>query len=308
MLDGTGMSRMLKFSSAPDYESPMGGADNDSNTYMVTVMAKAGGEMEMVEVTITVDNVEEPGTVTLTPARPSVGTEITATLKDGDIVSTVTWSWASGDNADGTGFSGIGTNSATYTPDAADAGKYIGAWATYEDGYDAGNTQNKVSETAVTQVAVNAPPAFSSATATRTIAENTAAGTNIGAPVAATDANNDTLTYTLEGTDEASFSIDSGTGQLSTAAALDYETKDTYSVVVKATDPGGLSDTIEVTINVTDVVDEAPTVVERYAGDDGRIDLDELFKAIDDFFDVNIPFSLDDLFAVIDAFFSPTNG
>ena len=40
MLDGTGMSRMLMFSSAPDYENPMGGADNDSNTYMVTVMAE----------------------------------------------------------------------------------------------------------------------------------------------------------------------------------------------------------------------------------------------------------------------------
>ena len=33
------MSRMLKFRSAPDYESPMGGANDDSNTYMVTVKA-----------------------------------------------------------------------------------------------------------------------------------------------------------------------------------------------------------------------------------------------------------------------------
>ena len=64
MLEGTGMSRMLKFSSAPDYETPMGGADNDSNTYMVTVMAEAGGEMEMVEVTvIEVTNVDELGTL-----------------------------------------------------------------------------------------------------------------------------------------------------------------------------------------------------------------------------------------------------
>ena len=145
-------SQALKFTSAPDYESPMGGADNDSNTYMVTVMASAGGEEEMMAVAITVDNVEEDGTVTLTPARPSVGTEITATLEDGDIVSSVTWSWASGDNADGTGFSGIGTNSDTYTPVAADAGKYIGAWATYDDGYASGNAINKVTDTAVTQV------------------------------------------------------------------------------------------------------------------------------------------------------------
>ena len=80
-------------------------------------------------------------------------------------------------------------------------------------------------------------------------------------PVAATDSNGDTLTYTLEGTDAASFGIDSGTGQLSTSAALDYETKDTYSVVVKATDPAGLSGTIDVTINVTDVVEVVPPVV-----------------------------------------------
>ena len=136
---------------------------------MVTVKAEAGGEMEMVEVTVTVDQRGGgPGTVTLTPARPSVGTEITATLEDGDIVSSVTWSWASGDNADGTGFSGIGTNSDTYTPVAADAGKYIGAWATYDDGYASGNAINKVTDTAVTQVPVNVAPEFPGATATRT--------------------------------------------------------------------------------------------------------------------------------------------
>ena len=50
-------------SSAPDYESPMGGADDDSNTYMVTVQAEAGGEMEMVEVTVTVTDVDELGTL-----------------------------------------------------------------------------------------------------------------------------------------------------------------------------------------------------------------------------------------------------
>ena len=138
------MSRMLKFSSAPDYETPMGGAANDSNTYTVTVMAEAGGEDgHGASHHHRRQRAGGPGSVTLTPARPSVGTVITATLKDGDIVSTVTWSWASGDNADGTGFSGIGTNSATYTPVAADAGKYIGAWATYNDGYDDGNMQNK---------------------------------------------------------------------------------------------------------------------------------------------------------------------
>jgi hypothetical protein len=58
------------------------------------------------------------------------------------------------------------------------------------------------------------------------------------------------LTYALSGTDAASFAIDSDTGQLMTLAALDYETKATYSVTVTASDSGGLSDSIDVTITV----------------------------------------------------------
>ena len=101
----------------------------------------------------------------------------------------------------------------------------------------------------------NVPPEFASATTSRTVAENTEAGEDIGNLVAASDANGDALTYALSGTDTASFAIDSDTGQLMTLAALDYETKDTYSVTVTASDSGGLSDSIDVTITVTDVVE-----------------------------------------------------
>ena len=99
----------------------------------------------------------------------------------------------------------------------------------------------------------NVAPEFASATTSRTVAENTAAGEDIGTPVAATDNNGDTLAYTLGGTDAASFAIDSDTGQLMTKAALDYETKSTYSVTVTASDSGGLSDSIDVTNTVTNV-------------------------------------------------------
>ena len=74
----------------------------------------------------------------------------------------------------------------------------------------------------------NVAPEFASATTSRTVAENTAGGEDIGNPVAANDANGDTLAYTLGGTDAASFDIDPETGQLMTLAALDYETKATY--------------------------------------------------------------------------------
>ena len=71
--------------------------------------------------------------------------------------------------------------------------------------------------------------------------------------MAATDTDNDTLTYTLSGTDAAAFSLVSSTGQLQTKAALDYETKPSYSVTVSVSDGNGGTDSITVTINVTDV-------------------------------------------------------
>ena len=106
---------------------------------------------------------------------------------------------------------------------------------------------------------VNAPPVFTEgATTTRTVAENTASGTNIGNPVAATDADNDTLNYSLSGTDANSFSIVPETGQLQTFAALDYETQTTYTVTITVSDGNHGDDMITVTINVTDVSDYAP--------------------------------------------------
>ena len=103
-------------------------------------------------------------------------------------------------------------------------------------------------------VTPNQAPEFPSASTSRSIAENTAAGENIGTPVEATDADaDDTLTYTLGGDDAVSFDIDPATGQIMTKAALDRETKSTYSVTVTASDSGGLSASIDVTITVTDV-------------------------------------------------------
>ena len=78
---------------------------------------------------------------------------------------------------------------------------------------------------------------------------------NIGIPVDATDTDTaDTLTYSLEGTDAAKFGVDDTNGQLQTKAGqnYDYETKQSYSVTLKVTDSRGASDTITVTLNVTD--------------------------------------------------------
>ena len=105
---------------------------------------------------------------------------------------------------------------------------------------------------------LNSPPIFTDGIiTTRTVAENTVTNANIGAAIAATDSQKDKLIYTLGGTDAAAFAIDSTTGQLKTKTALDYETKNSYAVTLTVSD-GKLTDTISVTIRVSDV-NEAPT-------------------------------------------------
>ena len=107
--------------------------------------------------------------------------------------------------------------------------------------------------------AANNPPSFADSTAEVGVAENTAAGTDIGDPVAATDSDGDSLTYTLgTTTDDAHFAIDSKTGQLQTSGALDYEGTSSYTVTVTATDGGGLTASIAVTVTVDDVADTPP--------------------------------------------------
>ena len=96
------------------------------------------------------------------------------------------------------------------------------------------------------------------------VAENTASGTNIGAPVIAHNFGGNQDEYRLSGTDALSFRIDKSTGQLKTHAALDFETTSSYTVEVEAwrsqlQDPVNfmrVGSTV-VTINVTNV---APNV------------------------------------------------
>ena len=114
------------------------------------------------------------------------------------------------------------------------------------------------------RAATNAAPTFAGSNQ-RSVAENTPSGQAIGAPVSATDANGDTLTYTLAGTDAAAFALDADSGQVRTKAALDYESRTTYTVVVAVSDGQGGTAGQPVTIAVIDEAEppaapDAPTV------------------------------------------------
>ena len=84
---------------------------------------------------------------------------------------------------------------------------------------------------------VNEAPTFSTSPTDRSVAENTAANENVGAPVEASDVDDgDSLSYLLSGEDASSFGIDTSTGQILTDADLDHETDDSYTVTVTARD------------------------------------------------------------------------
>ena len=138
-----------------------------------------------------------------------------------------------------------------------------------------------------------------STTTTRMVAENSATGTAVGMPVEATDTDRgDTVAYTLGGTDAASFTIGSDTGQIMTSADLDYETKMTYMVTVTATDDEGETAMIDVTINVTNVgLDNAYDM-----DDSGAIERAEVIEAINDFLFGDGSVTRDDVIVVINLY------
>ena len=73
----------------------------------------------------------------------------------------------------------------------------------------------------------NTAPVFANDTTSRSFTETVGDAEvvdqgEVGAAVTATDADGDTLTYSLEGTDAAKFGIDSGSGQIQTKVGEKY--------------------------------------------------------------------------------------
>ena len=242
----------LTFKSPPDFET--------KPTYQVTVVATDSRNDGEFAVTVNVNNVEEPGSLTLSNAQPLIGTSFTATLSDPDEdTSDLTWTWEAGTSTVRTATSSSG-NADSYTPDTTDEGKIIKVTVSYTDGQGPDKSAIVTSDNQVKQPPPqNDPPAFQSAQS-REVAENTSTGENVGDPVTAMDDDpSDFLTYTLGGPDASSFDIVDSTGQIQTKSKLDHESKETYTVTVTATDSSNEEDTITVTITVTDV-NEPPTL------------------------------------------------
>ncbi len=248
----------LRTEAALDYDT--------KSTYTVTITASDGTDTATIAVTINVADATENSAPAFTAGTSTTRSVAENTGSGVDIGEPVSATDADNDNltytlggTDASAFSIDSTNGQLRTEASLDyeIDTSYTVTITVSDG-NAGSDSITVTinVTDVEEAPENNPPAFDGDETTRTVAENSDADANIGATITATDADDDDLTYSLGGTDAASFSIDSTTGQLKTKAALDFETKKSYTVTVIATD-GTLTDSITVTINVTDV-NEAP--------------------------------------------------
>ena len=234
----------------PNYE--------DQTEHAVTVLASDGTNTADYPVSVAVTNVNERAMLGLSSPQPQVEAAFTATLTDADIVQSTTWKWERSTSPGGGWQLISGATADSYTPIVGDINYYLRATATYRDGYSP-DTDKSISAVSRNRVEakppVNTAPEFPAGTPRRSVPENAGDNATVGLPVVANDAENASqLTYTLTGGSDL-FTIDGSSGQIRvrTQGTLDHETAPSHTVTVTVTDPATAFDTVEVTIEVTDV-------------------------------------------------------
>ena len=318
-LSGGFEPRYIQFKEAPDFENPTD-ANNDNVYEVTLVaidtdpLKTGAAGIGRVNVWLIVTNVDEAGKVVFTAGETAYLNEmLVAEVQDpddkgGDLgepyqgVHIVTWQWSSSleddDDANAPFVDIAGATTNRYTPLDADRGHYLRATATYTDPHSAADevgtdTDECIDEDslktgmATTENVVRLAPGPASVptfdetgTVTREVAEDTAPGENVGAPVAAMGPG--TLVYSLEGTDAKYFNIDSGTAQITvggddpvtmdvteegTDPELDFDDpmkKQRFSVTVKVEVMDGDASQnaeVDVVIIITDV-DELPVITD----------------------------------------------
>ena len=276
------LSGALSFAIAPNFESP--GSSDGSNVYIVDVTATSGEGARRLTgfqtITVTVVDVNDPPRFTRTAfSHPENSTEVVEMLASDEDDDEVTgYVIAGGPDSDlfsidpDSGIlSFVSAPSYQRRGSAAQSNLYT-IWMTATSG--TGDRELSTTQTITVQVIyvreIHIPTFNEGSSATRTVPEDAILGTAVGNPVSATDPDQQRLEYWLSGVDQQFFDVNPGTGQLSIAAPLDYETQREYSVWIKVRDSGGSSASITVTIEVENVDEPAaialsPTKVETGA-------------------------------------------
>ncbi len=267
----------LSFTNPPDYEQP---ADSGrDNMYEVTIRASDGRNTGTLDVTVTVTDHNEGQEPTISTRRPPStyrenGTSAVYTFRASDPQrgATITWKLEGTDREDFTlapDSSGRAVLAFRNSPDfesPADADRDNVYELAVVATDDEGNSDRVDFAIAVTDHNEGVEPTISTRRPPTTYREN---DTRTVYTFRASDPQRGTtITWTLEGTDAADFTItpdSSGRGVLAFISPPDFESPadadrdNTYELAVVATDDDGNSDLVDFTIAVTDV-NEGPVI------------------------------------------------
>ena len=118
--------------------------------YEVTVEAGDGSLKSSLSVAVTVTNVDESGTVSLSSTSAKEGTAVTATLSDPDGgIAGASWQWQRRARATDTWRGISSAASSSYTPVAGDVGYMLRATVGYIDGHGSGKSAHSGATAAV---------------------------------------------------------------------------------------------------------------------------------------------------------------
>ncbi|TYL48324.1 DUF4347 domain-containing protein [Marinomonas sp. IMCC 4694] len=270
----------VKLNAVADYETKA--------SYGFTVIATDGMRSTEKAVTLSITDLNDN--------TPVITSGTTGSVNENAATSTVIYT-ATGTDADGTAtnntlrYSLTGTDAALLNINATTGAVTLKASADYEtkDSYSfnvvatdngAGNYNSgslnidKAVTVSVNDLNDNTPVITSGTTGS--VNENAATSTVIYTATG-TDADgtatNNTLRYSLTGTDAALLNINATTGAVTLKASADYETKDSYSFNVVATDngagnynSGSLNIDKAVTVSVNDLNDNTPVITSGTTG------------------------------------------
>ena len=233
-------------------------------TYNVEVLARDGRSMDQghaaIQVTVTIEDIDEPPVKMDTPT-------FTGTSRHQTTVS-----WTAPSN---TGRPDIDNYRVRYDSSPASTERTLedtslGLQVTgLDDGVtywfqvQAHNAEGwgAWSEPGEATTPANRIPIFQEgSSAARSLPENSQAGMDVGTALTATDEDNDTLTYSIDGENDGEFTIDHQTGRLQSGNhSYDHEATRSHTLTVAVNDGEGGQATITVTVNITDVEEPPDT-------------------------------------------------
>ena len=269
----------FEFKEPPDFETPLGGLDDNSNNYVVIVFATFGsGDRALTtakQITYAISDVNEAPKADAGPnQRPRTSATVTLDGSDssdpdaGDTPATLTYAW---EQIEGPTvmLSSVTAVRPTFTAPASPATLVFRLTVTDDGTPQALFDTDTVTITVVTPGPNRNTPAFTNTPYNFTLAENDDGRSTAIAlgTVSATDGDDDPLTFSItRGNTNNKFAIDPGSGVITyTGSGEDYESfrnpAAAYSLTVQADDGRGRTRTATVTIAVTDE-NEAPSFAE----------------------------------------------